>query len=179
MRRAGVGIGLAWFIFSAAVLIFAQEKDAPHHSGKGGLWEITTTTTIQKSPVPPGMPGGPPRPGTHTTQYCFTQEMVDAGALLPQSRGQCRIEDKVIKPGSITGTYVCSGKMKGMGKLESTLPDLEHVNSSIHFEGTLDVNAQAKPLEWTTTSMSVYKGAQCGPAAAQAAPAKAAPAPSH
>lgn len=174
MRRAGIGIGLAWFIFSAAMLVFAQEKDATHHSGKAGLWVVTSTTTWQKSPVPLGMPGGPPRGGPHTTTVCLTQEMVDAGALLPQSRGQCRIEDKVIKPGSITGTYVCTGKMKGMGKLESALPDLEHVNSSIHFEGTLDVSGQAKPIEWTTTSTSVFKGAQC-----DQSPAQPATAPSH
>ncbi len=174
IRRTGVGIGLAWFLFAAVVLVFAQDKDAVHHSGKPGLWEITTTTTWQKSPVPLGSPGGPPRGGLHTTTVCLTQEMIDAGALLPQSRGQCRIEDKVIKPGSVTGNYVCTGKMRGTGKLQSTLPDLEHVNNSIHFEGTMEVNAPPKPIEWTTTSTSVFKGAQCSQT-----PSQPAAAPSH
>jgi len=172
MGKAGVGFGLAWFIFAAVVLVFAQEKDSQQHSGKAGLWEVTTSTTWTKSPVPPGSPGGPPRGTPHTTVVCLTQEMVDAGALLPQSRGQCRLEDKVVKPGSVTASYVCTGKMRGIGKLESTLPDLEHVHGSIHFEGTLDVNAQAKPIEWTTTSDAVFKGAQCGQNPAQPSAAK-------
>jgi hypothetical protein len=163
MRNTGVGIGLAWFVFSAAVLVFAQDKDnAPaKHLGKAGRWEVTTTMTWQKSPVPPGSPGGPPAAGTHTTSVCLTQEMIDAGALLPQSRGNCRIQNKVLNPGTVTADYVCTGKMKGKGMLETTFADLEHVTSSIHFQGTLDVNSQAKPIEWTTTSSSVFKDAQC------------------
>src|SRR5215472_16842884 len=139
MRKAGLGIELAWFLFSAAVIVFAQgkDKDSPHHTGKAGLWEVTTTMNWQKMPVRPGSPGGPPPGGAHTTQVCLTQEMVDAGALLPQSRGQCRIQNKVVKPGTLTANYLCTGKMKGMGNLESSVPDLEHVTGSIHFIGTL------------------------------------------
>ncbi len=174
MRRAGAGSAFSWFIFSAAALVFAQDKAEIRHSGKPGLWEITTATTVQKSPVPPGTRGGPPAPGSHTKQYCFTQAMLDAGVLLPQSRGQCRIENKVSKPGSVTADYVCTGKIQGTGKLETTLPDLEHVNSSIHFAGTMDVNAHLRPIEWTTTSSAVYKGAQCseGPALPSGLPSK-------
>jgi hypothetical protein len=162
MRRAGVGIGLAWFLFAAAVIVFAQDKDAPHHYGKGGLWEVTTTMTWQKAPARPGAPGGPPAAGTHTTSICLTQAMVDAGALLPQSRGQCHIQNKVVKPGSITANYVCTGKMKGMGNVETTIPDLEHVTGTIHFVGTLDADAHPQQIEWTVTSTSVFKTEQCG-----------------
>ena len=161
MRKTGPGIALAWFLLSAVVIVFAQSKDALHHSGKAGQWEVTTTMTWQKTPVRPGSPGGPPAGGPHTTQVCLTQEMVDAGALLPQSRGQCHIQNKVVKPGSLTANYLCTGKMKGMGTLESSFPDLEHVTGSIHFIGTLDVNAHAQPIEWTTTSNAVFKGAEC------------------
>jgi hypothetical protein len=59
--------------------------------------------------------------------------------------------------------------MKGMGNLESTIPDLEHVTGSIHFVGTLDINAHPEPIEWTTTSSAVFKSATC--------PNNAAPAP--
>src|SRR5215475_7326512 len=160
MRKAGLGIALAWFFFSVAVIVFAQSKEA-HHNGKAGQWEVTTTMTWQKAPVRPGSPGGPPAGGSHTTSVCLTQEMVDAGALLPQSRGQCTIQNKVGKPGSLTANYLCTGKMKGLGNLESTFPDLEHVTGSIHFVGTLDVNGHAQPIEWTTSSSSVFNGAEC------------------
>ena len=171
MRKTGVGIGLACFLFAAAV--FAQEKDPPHHYAKAGLWEVTTTMSWQKSPVRPGMPGGPPAAGSHTTAVCLTQAMVDAGALFPQSRGECHIQNKVVKPGTLTANYLCTGKMKGMGNLESTFPDLEHVNGSIHFLGTLDVDRKAQPIEWTTTSSAVFKAAQCSNSPAQpASPSK-------
>ena len=172
MCKAG-GIALAGFLFSAAVIVVAQDKDTTHHYGKAGRWEVTTTMTWQKSPVRPGSPGGPPAAGSHTTAVCLTQAMVDAGALLPQSRGECHIQNKVARPGSVTANYLCTGKMKGMGNLESNFPDLEHVTGSIHFVGTLDVNGHAQPIEWTTTSSAVFKGAQCGD---NATPAPANPA---
>ena len=173
MRKAGFGIALAWFLFSAAVIIFAQDKEASHHYGKAGLWEITTTMTWQKSPVRPGSPGGPPAAGSHTTSVCLTQAMVDAGALFPQSRGECRIQNKVIKPGSLTANYVCTGKMKGMGNIESSIPDLEHVNGTIHFVGTMNVDAHTQPIEWTATSSAVFKSAQCSNKPLPAAPGTA------
>jgi hypothetical protein len=151
-------MGLGWCFVSAAV-VFAQ--DAGQHSGKAGLWEVTTTMTWQKSPVPPGSPGAPPGAGTHTTSVCLTQAMVDAGALFPQSRGQCKIQNKIIKPGTVTADYVCTGKMKGKGMLEATFADLEHSSGSLHFLGTLDVGSQVKPIEWTTVSTSVLKSPQC------------------
>ena len=163
MVRAGLGIGLRSLFFAVAIPVFAQDKgDASHHYGKAGTWEITTTMTWQKAPpVRSGTPGGPPAAGTHTHEFCLTQAMVDAGALLPQSRGECHIQNKVIKPGSLTAKYVCTGKMKGMGNVETTIPDPEHVNGSIHFVGTLDVGTHPQPIEWTMVSNSVFKGDQC------------------
>lgn len=129
--------------------------------------------TWQKSPGPVGGPGAPPSAGTHTTPVCLTQQMVDAGALLPQSRGQCHIENKIVKPGSITADYVCTGKMRGKGLLSATFPDPEHVNGSLHFEGTLTAGAQFKPIEWTTASTAVWKSDQCSDS--QQAPASPKP----
>lgn len=179
MRKAGLVIPFAWFIFSAAVLVFAQDRDkdsSSHHYGKAGLWEVTSSMAWQKAPaLRAGAPGGPPAAGSHTTQVCLTQQMVDAGALFPQSRGQCQIQNKVVKPGSLTANYVCTGRMKGMGNLETTFPDLEHVNGSIHFVGSLDVNGHGQPIEWTTSSNAVFKSATCPNNASPApqAPAKA------
>ena len=150
----------------------ASALDLP--TRKAGLWEITTAMTWQKSPVRPGSPGGPPAAGSHTTSVCLTQAMVDAGALFPQSRGECRIQNKVIKPGSLTANYVCTGKMKGMGNIESSIPDLEHVNGTIHFVGTMNVDAHTQSIEWTATSSAVFKSAQCSIKPLPAAPGTAA-----
>lgn len=159
MRKACAVVSAVLIGMFAGVTVNAQDK--AQHSAKPGLWEVTTTMTWQKTPVQPGQPGGPPRAGSHTTEVCLTQEMVDAGALLPQSRGQCKIENKVIKPGSVTADYVCTGKMQGKGILETTFSDLEHATGSLHFEGTMDVAAKPKPIEWTATSTSVLKSGQC------------------
>lgn len=173
MRKAGLGIAFAWFLFSVAVIVFAQEKEPSHHYGKAGLWEVTTTMTWQKQPVRTGVPGGPPAAGSHTSEFCLTQAMVDAGALFPQSRGECHIQNKVVKPGKLTANYLCTGKMKGMGNVESSFPDLEHVTGSIHFVGTLDVDRKPQPIEWTNSSSAVFKTAQCSNTPAPAAPAAA------
>jgi hypothetical protein len=56
---------------------------------KAGLWKMTTTTTWQKAPSASGREGNSFAGGSHTTQVCLTQEMIDDyGALLPHSQGQ-------------------------------------------------------------------------------------------
>lgn len=103
------------------------------------------------------------RDSTHTTQVCLTQEMIEKyGALLPQSRGECTLANKVIKSGTITGDYLCTGLMSGKGDLVSTWTDVEHSRSSVHFVGTLRVGGDAQPIEWTTESTAVFKSNDCG-----------------
>lgn len=132
-------------------------------SRKAGLWQMTTTMTWQKAPSIPGEEGNRLRGGTHTTQVCLTQEMIDKyGALLPQSRGQCTIANKVIMPGSISADYMCSGMMSGKGDLKSIWSDTEHEKGTLHFLGTFQVGSEAQPIEWTTESTSVFKSADCG-----------------
>jgi hypothetical protein len=130
---------------------------------KAGLWEMTTTMTWQHSPFVSGTVGGPSMSGTHTTQACLTQEMIDKyGALLPQSRGQCIIANKVMFLGGMTADWVCSGRISGKGALESTWSDLQHAKGKVHFVGMFQMEDGAKPIEWTTESTSVFKSADCG-----------------
>ncbi len=153
-------------LLSAPVINFAQTRRA-------GLWEISTTTTWQKSADTPGAFVDPAIGGTHTKNICLTQEMIDKwGALLPQSRGQCHIEDKVMKPGGSTAKWVCSGKMKGQGTLETDWADLEHETGTLHFTGTILVGAETKPVEWTTVSSSVFKSSDCGSVKPQILPSR-------
>ena len=130
---------------------------------QAGLWELTTTTSWQKSPSVPGGENQPLRGGAHTTQVCLTQEMIDKyAALLPQSRGQCSLTNKVVNSGIITADYVCNGIMNGKGNLVSKWPDSQHSKSSVHFVGTFRVGAEEQPIEWTTESTAVFKGEDCG-----------------
>lgn len=131
---------------------------------KPGLWEITTTTTWQKAPEIPGDEAAKLRGGTRTTELCLTQEMIDDyGALLPQGRGQCSIQNRVTTESKTTGDYLCSGgMMEGKGRLESTWTDPEHVQGTVHFTGTFLVGSDKQPIEWTTESRSRFKSESCG-----------------
>jgi hypothetical protein len=161
-------IAFGLVLSTGAVILSAQSR-------KAGLWEITTTMTWQKAPSVPGAEGSRLMGGTHTAKVCLTPQMIDKyGALLPQSRGQCSIANKVILPGSISADYVCQGIMTGKGALKSTWSDTEHEMGTLHFTGTFQVGAEAQPVEWTTESTSVFKSADCG----SVKPA-ALPGPSH
>jgi hypothetical protein len=151
------------FFITLGLLLCTGAAISSEESRRAGLWEMTTTTTWQKAPLVPSSEDSRLRGGTHTTQICLTREMIDKyGALLPQSRGQCTIKNKVVMPGIVSADYVCSGVMTGKGVLESTWLDTEHARGTLHFVGTFQVGSETRPIEWTTKSTSVFKSADCG-----------------
>ena len=132
-------------------------------SRKPGLWEINSSTTWQKSPSLPGVNGKRLPSGSHVQQVCLTREMIeDYGALLPQSRGQCTVENRVLRPGKMTGEYVCKGMMMGKGSIDSVWSDDEHSIGTVHFLGTMVVGHDMEPVEWTTQSRATFKSSDCG-----------------
>lgn len=131
---------------------------------KTGLWELTTTTTWQKSPFPASSAANSPlADGTHTTQACFTQQMMDKyGAIVPQSHGDCHIINLVRKSNSMTADMVCTGRMSFKANLQSSWSDGEHATGSAHFVGSMQIGSDTKPMEWTTHTIGVYKSSDCG-----------------
>lgn len=124
---------------------------------------MKSTTTWQKAPQIPGEQADKLHAGTHITQLCLTQEMInDYGALLPVSHGQCTVENRAMSNGKVTGDYVCKGMMTGKGKLESEWIDVQHGTGTVHFVGTFMVGAEKQPIEWTTESTSTFKSSSCG-----------------
>jgi len=165
VRKVYLCTGLICLLYAGTLLAWAATR-------KAGLWELTTTMTWQRSPSVPGTTGEPFKGGTHTTQVCLTQEMIDKyGALLPQSRGQCAMANKVITPGTVTADWVCTGLMSGKGALESKWSDSDHARSKVHFTGTFQVGSEMEPIEWTTESTATFKSEQCGNIKPQALPA--------
>jgi hypothetical protein len=162
MRKTRVSILLGCCLFAVAALAWAQAVRKP------GLWEMTTTMTWQKSPMPAGMtmPAGMKSPfsgTTTTTQVCLTQAMIDKyGAPVPQSNKACKITNVVMKTGSMTADMVCSGPMNGEGTLESSWSGDSTAKGKMHFTGTMQSGPNAMPVEWTSESTSTYKGADCG-----------------
>ena len=123
---------------------------------KAGLWELTTTETFQRSPFPTGAAG------TRTAPVCLTQQQIDRyGAIVPQIRN-CQVTNVVKKTNGMTADMVCTGMMSGKGTLQSDSTDGVHATGKVHFIGSMQVGSSSKPMEWTTLSSAIFKGADCG-----------------
>jgi len=162
MRKTRVWIILSTLLLVAAVFAWAQGR-------KPGLWEMTTTMTWQQSPFPAGMtpPGGPNSPfsgAPRVTQVCLTQEIIDKyGAPVPQSRaGECTVANVNKTDHGMTAEMACSGRMTGKGTMQSSWSDPEHAKGTVHFTGTIQGGNGTMPVEWTSESTSLFKGADCG-----------------
>jgi hypothetical protein len=155
MRKTPVLITLTCFAVLTG-LAGAQSMQRP------GLWEMTSTMSWQKSPMPNGMtmPGG----GAHSTQVCLTKEMIDKyGTPPPQSRNnQCQMSNVVKKANSMSADWICSGPMAGKGTVEASFTDPDHSTSKVHFLGSMQAGPNTMPIEYTIESTSVFKGADCG-----------------
>jgi len=163
MRNTRTCFTLGFCLLAMAVFAAAQASRKP------GLWEMTSNMTWQQSPMPPGvtMPAGANNPfagGPRTTQVCLTQAIIDRyGAPMPQSRnGDCQILNVVLKPNSMTGDWVCTGRMAGKGTLESSWAVPDHAVGKVHFIGAMQMGSNSTPVEYTIESSSVYKGPDCG-----------------
>ena len=162
MRKTILWIPVGLCLLTVAVIAIAQG------TLKAGLWSVTSTMTWQQSPFPAGMqmPPGANSPfggGPRTSQSCITQQMIDKyGAPVPQSRGDCKVSNIVMKGTSVTGDYVCTGQMSGKGTFEASRTDDSHSTSKVHFTGTMQMGPRSTPVEWTMESTSTYVGADCG-----------------
>ncbi len=159
--RLCVAIGCCFFFLST----FASAQI----NRKPGLWEMTTTMTFQKSPMPAGvtMPSGGNSPfggGPRTSQVCITQAMIDRyGAPVPQSHNnQCQVSNVQKRPDGMSADWVCTGMMAGKGSVESSWNDPDHATTKVHFLGSMQMGPNPTPVEYTMDSTSVYKGPDCG-----------------
>lgn len=161
MSKTRVSIALGCCLSALAIFSWAQGLRQP------GLWEVTSTMSWQKSPLPPGftMPAGIKSPfsgQTITVQVCYTQAMIDRyGAPLSPNR-DCQVTNVVKGAGSMTADMVCSGRMNGKGTVEASWTDPGHSKGKMHFAGTMAAGANPMPVEWTTEYSSTFKGADCG-----------------
>jgi Protein of unknown function (DUF3617) len=156
MRRTSAWISLTFSLIAVIAVAGAQTR-------KPGLWDLTTTTTWQQSPFPAGAaPAG--IGGVHTTQVCLTQEQIDRyGAILPESHNNsCQVINLVKKSTGMTADMVCTGRMSGKSSLEASWSDSEHATGKVHFVGAMQLGQTSKPIEWTSVSSSIFKGADCG-----------------
>ena len=151
MRKTHVWIMLGCCLFALANLASAQSR-------KPGLWAITTTMNYQAQAATPGRPT---TLGPYTTPACLTQALIDKyGAPLPQI-AQCKITSLNKQTNNVKAQLSCTGRMTGTATMESTWTATT-ATGSVHFVGTPPSGSSAKPVEWTSTSTSVFKSADCG-----------------
>jgi hypothetical protein len=151
-------------LFTLALLASAQAR-------KTGLWEMTSTTTWQQSPMPAGMANSPTAPTTRTTQVCLTQQQIDKyNAIIPSMTAGCHLTNVVKKANGMTGDMICTGRMSGKATLESSATDSEHATGKMHFVGSIELGGTSKPIEWTANSNSVFKSPDCGAVKPMVAP---------
>jgi hypothetical protein len=147
MRNNRVWITLGCCLFALATFAEAQSR-------KPGLWTITTTVT--NAPSSAGASGRPALTGPFTTTVCLSQALIDKyGAPLPQI-GSCQVIRLDKKANSVTADLTCSGVTTGKATMESSWT-ADHATGKIHFIATAP-----KAAEWTSTSTSVFKSADCG-----------------
>jgi hypothetical protein len=161
MRKTQVCIPLACCLLATASFAGAQSNRKP------GLYEVTTTMTFEKSPMPPGMqapPGSPFSGAPRTSTVCVSQAMIDkyGGPAPTPGRGDCQMTNVSIKAGGMTGTMTCTGQMAGTGTVEATFTDATSAQTKVHFTGTMQMGQRSAPVEWTMEADSSYKGADCG-----------------
>jgi len=161
MSKTRISIALGCCVFALAIISLAQGMKQP------GLYEITSTMSWQKSPMPAGitLPAGMKSPfsgTTTTTQVCLSQAWIDKyGAPVSQSK-DCQTTNVVKKANGMTADLVCTGKMSGKGTVEASWTDPSHVKGKMHFDGTMGTGSSAMPVEWTTEYTSNFKGSDCG-----------------
>ncbi len=153
-----------WIVVSCCAVAVAVAALAQNHR-KPGLWEVTSRMNWVKSPFPENMQNmASTMSAPRTSSICVTQEMIDkyGGPLPPSRNNDCQAQNVKMSANGMTADWICNGSMKGTGTVESSWTDEDHVTSKVHFTGTMQMGPQAKDVEMTIDSTSIYKGADCG-----------------
>jgi hypothetical protein len=173
MNKRRIWVTLSCCLFTVALFAWAQS------ARKAGLWEVTTTMNMagmQMPQMPPNMqmPAGMRMPsagggspfGTHTSQVCVSQEMIDKfggpTGNPPSHNSDCKMTNVSIMANGMTAKMVCTGQLNATGDVKSTWTDGNTTHTTIHLEGTMQHGPNTMPVNMTIQSNSVYKGPDCG-----------------
>ena len=159
MLKNRVWITLMLCLVSGPVSSLAQ-------SLKPGLWIISTTTKIQQPGEAPGNFGASQAQSSAEPaglQACMTQEMIDKyGVVLPPSLRDCELTNVVQAADSFHADMTCKGSYNGVGSIESTWSDPDHVVGKVRFVAKTKETTNARQLAWFEDVTALFKSSDCG-----------------
>jgi hypothetical protein len=142
----------------------ALAAQAQNQSRRPGLWEVTSSMSMS------GMPANMPQMGSHTTQVCVTQAMIDkyGGPTSNPGRGNCQMTNVQLTASGMTANMSCSGQMNMTGTVQTTFVDANTSKTTVTMTMT---GGGGQNMTMTMNSTSTYKGADCGSVQPMAMPA--------
>lgn len=174
--RKRIWTTLSYWALMGVVAAWAQE------TRKAGLWMIATETQIQQPGEAPGnfvahRQGDDAAVPAGGVPVCLTREMIDTyGVILPPSLKDCELSNVLQTADSFKADMTCKGAYNGVGSVESTWMDEDHVVGKVRFvsktKGTTDVRA----LTWMQQATAVFKSSDCGAVRPRKIPVKQTPA---
>jgi hypothetical protein len=169
---------IVWITLTLCLL--AARVASAQQSPKAGLWVISTTTRIQQqgespanfsaghqgqaSSEPVGLPA------------CLTQDVVDKfGVILPPSLRDCELSNVVQAADNFHADMTCKGSYNGVGSVESTWTDEDHVSGKVRFVSRTGEAGKGRQMTWVQESTAVFKSSDCGTVKPRKIPVKQTP----
>jgi len=160
MTRKHLLIGLS----IAALSLMPGAALAAH--GKAGLWNVSTTMNMSNVAIPPEamaqmkkMGVKMPTARSFVSQTCMTQAEVDSDKP-PPMRNDNGCTTRVVNQtaSSMTAQMVCTGEMKGTGRMQISYSGKEHYSGSYDFKG----NMNGQPMDMSSSFKGDWVKADCG-----------------
>jgi hypothetical protein len=141
-----------WLILGLCVVALAAQAQGQNR--KPGLWEVTSSMSMSGMPQMPQM-------GSHTTQVCVTQAMIDkfGGPTTNPGRGNCQMTNVQLSATGMSASMSCSGQTSMTGTVQTTFVDANTTKTTM----TMTMAAgNGQNMNMTVQATAAYKGSDCG-----------------
>jgi hypothetical protein len=134
---------------------------------KEGLWESTSTMTIQGLQIPPALLQNLPeeqraqierfdgRP--HLDHACVTQKDIAAGFTRFDKQSACTRNTLAATPRNYAANITCTGLLAGTGTLQVQAPSPSRVQGSAALQGMLGNMTMTLDARWISASCGALK----------------------
>jgi hypothetical protein len=134
---------------------------------KEGLWESTSTMTIQGLQIPPALLQNLPEAQRaqierfdgqpHVDQACVTQKDIAAGFTRFDKQSACTRNTLAATPRSYAANITCTGLLAGAGTLQVQAPSSSRVQGTAALQGMLGNMTMTLDARWVSASCGALK----------------------